>query len=67
MFFKSLDILLNVVMAILKDADALDRCRLRDLDTHLLRYLESRHLIKTIEKIYLLQESSKKILSSEVL
>lgn len=42
------------VMAILKDADALDRCRLFDLNPRWLRYPESRYLIKTIEEIYLL-------------
>ena len=42
------------VMAILKDADALDRCRLFDLNPRWLRYPESRYLIKTVEEIYLL-------------
>ena len=41
-------------MAILKDADALDRCRLFDLNPRWLRYPESRYLIKTIEEIYFL-------------
>lgn len=36
------------VMAILKDADALDRCRIGDLNPNLLRYRESRKLIGTI-------------------
>lgn len=36
------------VMAILKDADALDRCRIDDLDPDMLRYDESRMLIETI-------------------
>lgn len=40
------------VMAILKDADALDRCRIGDLVPELLRYQESHLLIKTIENIY---------------
>jgi hypothetical protein len=39
------------VMAILKDADALDRCRIDDLDVTWLRYKESRLLVKTIEHI----------------
>ena len=39
-------------MAILKDADALDRCRIGDLDIKYLRYKESRHLVRTIEFIY---------------
>lgn len=41
------------VMAILKDADALDRCRINDLNPHFLRYAESRLLIRVIEHIYL--------------
>jgi hypothetical protein len=40
------------VMAILKDADALDRCRLGDLDPRWLRYPESRTLVSIIENIY---------------
>ena len=40
------------VMAILKDADALDRCRIGDLDPRYLRYRESRHLVRFIENIY---------------
>lgn len=40
------------VMAILKDADALDRCRIGDLMPKRLRYQESRLLIETIERIY---------------
>lgn len=36
------------VMAILKDADALDRCRIGDLKPDFLRYHESRKLINTI-------------------
>lgn len=39
------------VMAILKDADALDRCRIGDLDPELLRFSESRQLIGIIEGI----------------
>ena len=39
------------VMAMLKDADALDRCRIGDLAPHMLRYVESRELIKVIEDI----------------
>ena len=35
-------------MAILKDADALDRCRIGDLKPDFLRYRESRTLINTI-------------------
>ena len=37
------------VMAILKDADALDRCRIGDLNPAMLRYAESRELINIIE------------------
>lgn len=37
------------VMAILKDADALDRCRIGDLNPAMLRYAESRELINLIE------------------
>lgn len=40
------------VMAILKDADALDRCRIGDLNPRWLRYRESKKLIATIEQIY---------------
>lgn len=40
------------VMAILKDADALDRCRIGDLEPKWLRYQESIRLIKIIELIY---------------
>ena len=40
------------VMAILKDADALDRCRIGDLVPEWLRFHESHLLIKTIENIY---------------
>jgi hypothetical protein len=40
------------VMAILKDADALDRCRIGDLVPEWLRYQESIRLIKDIEFIY---------------
>ncbi|MBR0339455.1 MAG: DUF1810 family protein [Alistipes sp.] len=40
------------VMAILKDADALDRCRLGDLNVEWLRYAESRSLVELIAKIY---------------
>ena len=40
------------VMAILKDADALDRCRIADLSPHWLRYPQSKLLIKRIEDIY---------------
>lgn len=36
------------IMAILKDADALDRCRIGDLDPSMLRYAESRDLINLI-------------------
>ena len=39
-------------MAILKDADALDRCRIGDLNPAYLRYPESRSLIEIIEYIY---------------
>ena len=38
------------VMAILKDADALDRCRIGDLNPKWLRYTESHSLIKVIER-----------------
>ncbi len=41
------------VMAILKDADALDRCRIGDLDPEWLRYQESHLLIETIQQIYI--------------
>lgn len=37
------------VMAILKDADALDRCRIGDLNPQMLRYRASKNLIKVIE------------------
>ena len=40
------------VLAILKDADALDRCRLGDLNPHMLRHDESQLLIKVIEGYY---------------
>lgn len=40
------------VMAILKDADALDRCRIGDLIPEWLRYHESKRLIKIIQLIY---------------
>ena len=42
------------VMAILKDADALDRCRLGDdgLDPEFLRYSQSRNIIQTIIRYY---------------
>ncbi|MBR5832995.1 MAG: hypothetical protein IKY48_00270 [Bacteroidales bacterium] len=40
------------VMAILKDADALDRCRIDDLNPAYLRYQESCHLISYITHIY---------------
>ena len=40
------------VMAILKDADALDRCRLGDLDPSYLRYSESIELIGVIRSIF---------------
>lgn len=40
------------VMAILKDADALDRCRLGDLDPSYLRYSESIELICVIRSIF---------------
>ena len=40
------------VMAILKDADALDRCRIGDLNPKWLRYEESRALIERIDDIY---------------
>ena len=39
------------VMAILKDADALDRCRIADLSPNWLRYPQSKLLIKRIEEI----------------
>lgn len=39
-------------MAILKDADALDRCRIGDLNVKYLRYKESRYLVRRIEYIY---------------
>ena len=39
-------------MAILKDADALDRCRIGDLNPAYLRYSESRSLVEIIEDIY---------------
>lgn len=42
------------VMAILKDADALDRCRLGDLDPHKLRYPQSRLLVPVIAHYYAL-------------
>lgn len=41
------------VMAILKDADALDRCRIGDLNPDYLRYQESRYLVQYIERIYI--------------
>lgn len=40
------------VMAILKDADALDRCRIGDLDPSMLRYQASNELISVIEKYW---------------
>lgn len=40
------------VLAILKDADALDRCRLGDLNPRMLRYEESHLLISVIENYY---------------
>ena len=40
------------IMAILKDANALDRCRIGDLVPEWLRYQESHMQIKTIEQIY---------------
>lgn len=40
------------VIAILKDADALDRCRLGDLDPSYLRYSESIDLIGVIRSIF---------------
>ena len=40
------------VMAILKDADALDRCRIGDLNPRWLRYAESRMLVTKMEEIY---------------
>lgn len=41
------------VMAILKDADALDRCRIGDLAPQMLRYAESREFITLVEDICL--------------
>ena len=41
------------VMAILKDADALDRCRIGDLVPEWLRYIESKSLIECINRIYI--------------
>jgi hypothetical protein len=40
------------VMAILKDADALDRCRIGDLDPSMLRYQASNELISVIERYW---------------
>ena len=40
------------VMAILKDADALDRCRIGDLNPRWLRHAESRMLVTKMEEIY---------------
>ena len=40
------------VMAILKDADALDRCRIGDLNPVWLRFPESRRLVKAIAHLY---------------
>ena len=40
------------VMAILKDADALDRCRIGDLDPQMLRYQVSEELITVIERCW---------------
>ena len=40
------------VMAILKDADALDRCRIGDLDPQMLRYQVSEELITAIERCW---------------
>lgn len=40
------------VMAILKDADALDRCRIGDLNPRWLRYPESRMLVTKMKEIY---------------
>lgn len=40
------------VMAILKDADALDRCRIGDLNPDWLRFPESRRLVKAIAHLY---------------
>ena len=40
------------VMAILKDADALDRCRIGDLDPRWLRYQQSNALIEAIENLF---------------
>ena len=53
------------VMAILKDADALDRCRLGDggLDPHFLRYPQSRELIGTIADCYVRTRSVRRSIS----
>lgn len=40
------------VMAILKDADALDRCRIGDLNPRWLRYQQSNALIEAIENLF---------------
>lgn len=40
------------VMAILKDADALDRCRIGDLNPDWLRFPESRRLVMAIAHLY---------------
>lgn len=40
------------VMAILKDSDALDRCRIGDLNPSMLRYRESKQLIRVIACCY---------------
>ena len=40
------------VMAILKDADALDRCRIGDLNPDWLRFPESRRLVIAIAQLY---------------
>ena len=40
------------VMAILKDADALDRCRIGDLNPRMLRYQASKELINVIERYW---------------
>jgi hypothetical protein len=40
------------VMAILKDADALDRCRIGDLNPRMLRYQASKELINVIERCW---------------
>ena len=40
------------VMAILKDADALDRCRIGDLNPDWLRFPESRRLVMAIAQLY---------------